>query len=78
MTQYRPRVLIVDGDPRICSKGRACLSALGYQCDSIHDPLGVMDLLSHEKFDIIITEITMPGLNGLELLDYVNKYCPSC
>jgi len=37
-----------------------------------------MDLLSHETFDIIISEITMLGLDGLELLDYVNKHCPLC
>lgn len=38
-----------------------------------HNALEVPDLIDAHSFDIIITELMMPGFNGLDLLDKINQ-----
>jgi two-component system chemotaxis response regulator CheY len=38
-----------------------------------HDGFAALRLLPHQQFDLIITDINMPDINGLELLHYVRQ-----
>ncbi len=64
------RVLIVDDEPNIC-EGLAILSsrALGphhtVACES--DPVRALERLEEEQYDLLVTDISMPEIDGLEL-----------
>lgn len=38
--------------------------------------LEAMDILKHSTIDLLITDLQMPGINGMELVKYVNEHFP--
>ncbi|NTW50086.1 MAG: response regulator [Chlorobiales bacterium] len=71
------RVLVVDDEQSI---GMGILKMLGQSGHyyAIHAPNGeqAQGALSKEAFDLVITDIRMPGLNGIDLLKYVRSHHP--
>lgn len=72
-------VAIADDHPIVLEGMRAMLS----QIASVHivgtstDAEGMMDLLRREKTDLLITDINMPGITGIELAAMVSQHFPS-
>ena len=69
------RVLIVDDEPlarraleqALC--GRGDIEAL----DSAKDAIQALDMMQKEKYDVLLLDIRMPELSGIELADRLNK-----
>ena len=62
------RVLVVDDDPDIAQFVRTVLSKAGMHAVACFDPLEALALAAREPFDAVVTDIEMPGMNGLEFL----------
>ncbi|MGM0549066.1 MAG: sigma-54-dependent transcriptional regulator [Bacillota bacterium] len=60
------KILIVDDKKNICRVLTAILAAENYLVDSANDPLKAVEKAKKFKPDLIISDIKMPGLNGLE------------
>ena len=54
----------------------AVLTRLGYQVTALSDSLEAVELTRHEEFDLIVTDIRMPGIDGLEALERVRQTQP--
>lgn len=67
------RVLIVDDDEEICQELTQILNDEGYQAKSVYDGETAREFLAKEKFDLILLDLKIPGLNGLELLRIIKK-----
>lgn len=52
------------------SIGRA-LKKEGYSITNAHNARAAMELLKDATYHLVITDITMPGLSGLDLLDWI-------
>jgi len=63
------RVLIVDDDPEMRDALQLVLSADGHVCDVADNAVSAMAVVDRKTFDVVISDIRMPGLSGLELLD---------
>ncbi|OGP75352.1 MAG: histidine kinase [Deltaproteobacteria bacterium RBG_13_58_19] len=44
-----------------------------HQVTVTNNPLEAVELLDKEKFDLVLTDLKMPGLDGMELLDLARK-----
>jgi len=66
--QFRGRALIVDDDEQICLMLRRGLAAVGYECQSCLAGDAALRLLDREAFDVVISDLQMPGMSGMELL----------
>lgn len=73
--QERERILIVDDSPVV---RRSLSKALGdtYRCAEAGTVLEAFDLLKTTEFALVITDIIMPGLSGIELLRKVVEAYP--
>ena len=71
-------VLIVDDEPQLCLLIGDELSACGFDCHSTTDPQEAMDLLGMECYDVLITDIAMPDVSGLDLLTLARQNAPAC
>jgi len=60
------RILVVDDEPQLRRALRATLSALGFIVADADSGESAIDTLRTEKFDLILLDINMPGINGLE------------
>jgi DNA-binding response OmpR family regulator len=65
------RILVVDDDPSVLCLVVTVLSRNGYRVDSAEDGIGGWNALSAKRFDLLITDYSMPNLNGIELLRMV-------
>ncbi len=72
------KILTVYDEPGVCSAIRSRLSAHGFDCQATSDPRLVEELLASQQFDVLIVDIAMPGLNGLELLVHAKQHSPNC
>ena len=63
MTQ---RILVVDDEPEIVKLLRAYLEQAGYDVVTARDGQEALLVTRHEKPDLIILDLTMPGMDGLE------------
>lgn len=67
------KILLVD-DERDCLNSLViALNPLKHNIYVETNPLNVVNLCNHENFEIIITDIKMPGLNGVELLSRLKQ-----
>lgn len=69
-------VLIVDDEPNAVKVLSAILGNDGYAILGSHDVTGAVDLLRRHEVDAVITDIKMPGNDGLYLYDYIAEKHP--
>lgn len=72
------RILVVDDEPDFLASIRRGLITSGFKSiQTESDPLVAVHAIdSGEVFDIALIDITMPGMNGIELLQFLKKAHP--
>ncbi|MBU2552161.1 MAG: sigma-54 dependent transcriptional regulator [Proteobacteria bacterium] len=70
------RILLVDDDPRALKNLRRILKKEGYQVFTDSNPVHALERLEAEFFDLLVSDLKMPHLNGMELLDRVKTIAP--
>lgn len=71
----KPTILLVDDDPLISRLLSEKLSSDGFACRSCSSGDEALTTLGQETFDAIISDLQMPGISGLQLLEQVRiKY----
>ncbi len=69
-------ILIVDDEEHICTILSRRLSKEGYSCLTANNGIGALDCLDGKKVWLIITDIRMPQMGGIELLELVKSLHP--
>lgn len=71
----RGRLLFVDDEEPICQLGYDMLKHLGYSVDVHNDPKQALASFKRapSRYDLVITDNTMPGLSGVELADQLRQ-----
>jgi len=71
------RILVVDDESIIREVSREALDAHEqYEAVSAKDGKEALAKVKERFFDIVITDLRMPGLNGVELLEKIKEYAP--
>jgi DNA-binding NtrC family response regulator len=70
------KVLLVDDEPAILSVLHWAVQDLGCRATSAHGGQAALDKLSRENFDILITDLLMPDLDGFFLVKMAKKLDP--
>ena len=60
------RVLVVDDDPQIRRVLRVALAGQGYEVDDAKNGEGALDKVRESRFDLVLLDMNMPGIDGLE------------
>src|SRR4030042_2014126 len=66
-------ILIVEDDPMVLRGFVRTLTRAGYLVKTASEGRSAIDLLDQEKFDVIVSAISMPGMDGLQLLRKVRE-----
>ncbi len=70
----RDPVLIVDDDPNVARSLRRVLESNGFRVVVAGDGQAAIDLLVKGRFEVILTDIQMPHITGVDLLTIVRAY----
>jgi two-component system response regulator MprA len=62
-----PRILVVDDDKRIAASVRRSLTYDGYEVDVVHDGASAIDAVRSQPPDVIVLDLMLPGIDGLEV-----------
>jgi DNA-binding NtrC family response regulator len=76
MNAQNLRVLVVDDDPDVLWAMDRRLQQAGFNVVTCNDGQKAYEELERRHFDALITDIMMPKLNGLALLDWVRTNRP--
>lgn len=69
-------ILVVDDEPQIAEMISASLQLHGYAVSVVYDGNQAVKKIASEKFDLVITDIQMPGMDGITALGEMKKIDP--
>ncbi len=72
----KANVLVVDDDPAIRDSLRRILTAQQYEVDTAGTAEEALMALPEKPFDVVLTDLQMPGMDGLTLLDEIKRRSP--
>ena len=69
-------ILVVDDEPVLCAVLQRMLTRLDYQVVSAHDGAEALKILTHMPFDLVISDLRMPAVDGWTLMHHIKKEYP--
>lgn len=72
----RDFLLIVDDDEKLLEMLKTALESRGYRCETATSAKSALELIDKIPFDIMITDIRMPDIEGFELTEKAKKIRP--
>lgn len=72
----KANILVVDDDPAIREGLRRILTARQYDVDTAGTAEEALVVLAEKPFDLVLTDLQMPGMDGLTLLDEIKRRSP--
>lgn len=76
LTQPTPYLLVVDDDPLVCQQLKRLYTSIGYIATTASSAEEALERLEAGDIDLMITDIRLPGLSGVELTKQVQEVCP--
>ena len=70
------RILVVDDEPRICLLIEEILKLEGYQIDVSFSGTDALEMIKKYNYQMLITDLKMPGIDGLELIQKAKEQNP--
>jgi two-component system, NtrC family, response regulator PilR len=73
-----PHILVVDDERSICELLEITFRKEGYRVEVAHNVESAKRKLESQIFDIIISDVRMPGEGGVDLLKFTKEIAPAC
>lgn len=67
-------ILVVDDDELVRKTLSVLVSSLGYRCQLASDGVEAIKMLKSAKYDLVLSDVIMPNMDGLELLKYIIRH----
>ena len=74
---YPPRVLIIEDDPVVRGAVQALLDYFGYESGLAADGPSGLRRFEGEPWDLVLTDLTLPGMSGWEVVDAIRGRAPT-
>jgi len=68
------RILLIDDEPKVLSVLYPLLSG-NHDCTMASSAYEALEYLKEQHFDLVLSDIMMPGMSGLELLEHIHRNC---
>lgn len=76
--ERRDRILIVDDEELIVKAMRKYFEGMGYSVDAAHELEEAQALLTHRHYDLVIADLRLTGIGGVEGLQIVSDVHQRC
>jgi CheY-like chemotaxis protein len=72
----KPQVLVIDDDAVVGRSFDRVLSGKGYEVSTALSGEEALQTIENTEFDVVFTDIKMPGMDGLEVAERIKAKCP--
>jgi CheY-like chemotaxis protein len=77
-SESRPRVLVVDDECVVADTLAKVLTLSGYAAIAAYDADDALEIALHSPPELLITDVLLPGMNGIELAITIKRIFPDC
>lgn len=77
MSKTAKRLLVVDDEPIVGKRLQQVFSKIGFAIETYTEPAAAMAAMAARPFDIVVTDLKMEGMDGLEVLRRVKAMNPA-
>jgi len=71
----KSRILVIDDEKRMCDSIKVLLTNIGYEVDTAENGRVGIDKLKVDSFDLVITDLMMPDLDGFAVMKHIRENC---
>lgn len=75
--QLGPRILFVDDEAIVCRSIGRCLERFGFRVTVAMSGQAALDQLATADFDVIVSDVQMPGMGGIDLISKILSRWPN-
>jgi DNA-binding NtrC family response regulator len=72
----KPQVLVLDDEPLVGKRLKSVLGRIGCEVEAFDRPLEAFQRVADKEFDIVISDIILGEVDGIQLLEYVRERSP--
>ena len=72
----QPSILLIEDEPHLLHNLQILLQSEGYRVTATCDSAEGIKQLEAQGFDLVITDLVMPGIDGFQVLDYLKTHRP--
>ncbi len=76
MDSNKLRIMVLDDEPIVCKRLKPALEKQGYDVEAFTKSSEAMDRIKEVDYDIVITDLKMKGVDGMELLGEAKRRSP--
>jgi DNA-binding NtrC family response regulator len=73
LTKKKNKALVVDDDPSVLAVLGGYMKAFDFEVETTENPRTALELCRRNRYDIIMSDLVMPQMNGLEFLQEVRQ-----
>jgi two-component system OmpR family response regulator len=73
MENEKMKILIIEDDPELAMVLSGYLTQYGMEVTSVEDPYIGLSTLTQQEFDLVILDLTLPGMDGLEVVEKIRE-----
>ena len=70
------KIMVLDDEPIVCKRLKPALEKQGYEVDTFTQSSDAMEKIKDVNYDIIITDLKMKGVDGMQLLTEAKQRSP--
>ena len=69
-------VLLLDDEPIVGKRLKPALAKIGCNVELFEDPVKALQRIDQKEFDIVVTDIRMDEIDGIQVLEHIRKNFP--
>lgn len=77
MSVRKPKIVVIDDSEIVLEVTKSALEGAGYEVVTHDRPAGCVALILHEKPDLVLMDVNMPGLGGDTIVSVLGKAAPT-
>jgi DNA-binding NtrC family response regulator len=78
MKHHQASILVIDDDPLLRQNLKELLDGDGFEVETAADGESALLRLKEQSFDLVLTDLSLPDLEGTEILKYLVRHQPDC
>ena len=77
ISERRTQILVLDDEPIVCKRLKPAFQKAGYEVETFTDSASALARVEQKRFDVVITDLKMEGIDGMHFLSRVKEIWPS-